>query len=124
MIKQLSLGLLISFISTIGLAQVTPKAVRVNIATPDAVCEPCKAKIEASVPRLIDGIVKITVQTRQKITQVQYYPDRTNIEEIKTAISNAGFDADDVLANPDVYKKLPDCCKKMADQRNPKSGKM
>ncbi len=124
MIRQIGLGLLVTFFSTAAMAQVTPKAVRVNISTPEAVCEPCKAKIEALVPRLLDGIVKITVQTRQKITQVQYYPDRTNIEEIKTAISNAGFNADDVLANPDVYKKLPDCCKKTADQRNPKSGIM
>jgi len=124
MIKQFTLGLIISMISTSAMAQVTPKAVRVNISTPDAICDPCKAKIEALVPRLIDGVVKITVQTRQKITQVQYYPDRTNVEEIKTAISNAGFDADDVLANTEVYKKLPDCCKKTADQRNPKSGKL
>lgn len=124
MIRQIGFGLIVTFFSTAAMAQVTPKAVRVNISTPEAVCEPCKAKIEALVPRLIDGVVKITVQTRQKITQVQYYPDRTNIEEIKTAISNAGFDADDVLANPDVYKKLPDCCKKTADQRNPKSGKL
>ncbi len=97
-------------------AQVTPKALRVDINTPDATCDPCKAKIEALVPKLVDGLVKITVQPKRKITQVQYYPDRTNIEEIKTAISNAGFDADDVMANPDVYKKLPACCKKPEDQ--------
>lgn len=101
----------------VAMAQVTPKAIRANIKTPQATCDACKAKIEAWVPKSVDGLVKITVQIRSGITQVQYYPDRTNIEELKTAISNAGFDADDVMANPDVYKKLPACCKKPEDQK-------
>jgi copper chaperone CopZ len=98
------------------MAQVTPKAVRVNIKTPHATCEPCKTKIESWVPKSVDGLVKITVNYRSGITTVQYYPDRTNIEELKTAISNAGFDADDVQANPDTYKSLPDCCKRPDDR--------
>ncbi len=30
---------------------------------------------------------------------------------IKTAISNMGFDADEIKANPTAYKKLDGCCK-------------
>jgi copper chaperone CopZ len=106
-----------------GRAQVMPRPVKVDINTPEAVCDPCKVKIEATVPKYVDGIVKITVYPKRKITQVTYYPDRTNIEEIKTAISNCGFDANEVLANPDVYKKLPDCCKKAEDQKQPATPK-
>jgi periplasmic mercuric ion binding protein len=104
------------FIGNVALAQVTPKAVRVDIKTPNATCAACKTKIESWVPKSVDGLVKITVQISRGVTTVQYYPDRTNIEELKTAISNAGFDADDVQANPDTYKKLPACCKKPEDQ--------
>jgi hypothetical protein len=46
---------------------------------------------------------------------VKYLTDRTNIEEIKTAIANNGFDADDIPANEDSYKRLPITCKKFED---------
>jgi hypothetical protein len=41
--------------------------------------------------------------------------DRTNVENIKTDIANCGYDADDVTAEPDSYKRLPTCCKKPED---------
>lgn len=104
------------FFSNALLAQVTPKAVRVDIKTPHATCEPCKQKIETFVKNSIDGLVKINVNYRSGVTTVQYFPDRTNIEQLKTAISNAGFDADNVMANVDVYNKLPACCKKPEDR--------
>jgi hypothetical protein len=37
------------------------------------------------------------------------------IETIRTDIANAGYDADDVTANPEAYQKLPTCCKKTED---------
>lgn len=91
------------------------KAVRKDtINTPNARCEECKTKIEAYLKRY-DGVLEINVIIRRGITVVKYLTDRTNIEEIKTAIANAGFDAGDVPANPDFYKLLPKCCKKPED---------
>ncbi len=115
--KYLFCVLLISSFSQIVSAQVKPKALKADIKTPHATCTDCKTQIESFVSKSIDGLVKITVQPTRGITQVQYYPDRTHIEEIKTAISNAGFDADDITANPDTYMRLPDCCKKKEDQK-------
>jgi mercuric ion binding protein len=46
---------------------------------------------------------------------VTYLADRTNPENIKTAIANAGYDADDVKANDDSYKMLPKTCKRPED---------
>jgi hypothetical protein len=34
------------------------------------------------------------------------------MENIKTAIANSGYDAEDVKAEIDAYNKLPKCCKK------------
>ena len=85
-----------------------------KIKTPNALCEECKTKIETYLKRY-DGVTYISVNYRKGETTVKYLTDRTNIEEIKTAISNAGFDADDVPANPDFYKLLPKCCKKPED---------
>lgn len=96
-----------------------PKVQRAVIKTPTATCEECKTIIEKIAPQYLDGLVKMVVNFKTKLTQVSWYPDRTNLEEIKTAIANAGFDADDVTANEEVYKKLPICCKKVADGGGP-----
>jgi copper chaperone CopZ len=88
-----------------------PKLQKAEIKTPGARCEACKPIIESVAPKYVDGLMKINVIWKRGVTQVQWYPDRTNIEEIKAAIANAGFDADDVTASPDAQKKLPDCCK-------------
>lgn len=105
-------------VSISGTAQM-PKIQKAVIKTPTAACEECKNIIEKIAPQYLDGLVKMTVNFKTKLTQVSWYPDRTNIEEIKTAIANAGFDADDVTANEEVYKKLPICCKKVADGGGP-----
>jgi hypothetical protein len=89
-----------------------PKLQRAEIKTPHAKCDACKQLIESKAPKYVDGLVKINVVFKRGVTLVQWYPDRTNLEEIKTAIANTGFDADDVTAAPDAYQKLPACCKK------------
>jgi hypothetical protein len=107
-------SLLLIAVMCIGMASIAqqPKIQRAEIKTPGAKCEQCKQIIESVAPKYVDGLYKINVIWKRGVTQVQWYPDRTNIEELKTAIANAGFDADDVTAAPDAYKKLPACCKK------------
>ena len=39
--------------------------------------------------------------------RIQYVPDRMPLSYIRTAINNAGFDADSTKAEPDSYKMLP-----------------
>jgi periplasmic mercuric ion binding protein len=91
------------------------KAVQtVKISTPTVQCDMCKKKIETYLKRF-DGVGMINVNVKKKETTVKFISDRTNIEEIKTAIANAGYDADDVAANEEAYKKLPKCCKKPDD---------
>lgn len=92
-----------------------PAPKQAEIKTPTAVCVECKTIIEQSVPRQVEGLIKINVIFKRGVTLVKWYPDRTNIEQLKTAIANAGFDADEVTANEDYYKKLPICCKKVSD---------
>jgi hypothetical protein len=60
-------------------------------------------------------VAEITVNYRKGETKVKYVTDRINIEEIKTAIANIGYDADDVLAENDAYLRLPKTCKKFED---------
>jgi len=90
-------------------AQLTAK-----ITTPTVQCDMCKERIETYLKRY-DGVTSVNVNVKRKETTVKYLTDRTNIENIKTAIANAGYDADDIVANPDAYKALPKCCKKPED---------
>jgi mercuric ion binding protein len=90
------------------------KPVTVKIQTPGALCDECKKRIEDYM-KYEDGVTKVVVYPRSKYTMVTYLADRTNIENIKTAIANIGYDADDVKANEEAYKKLPKTCKKPED---------
>jgi periplasmic mercuric ion binding protein len=94
------------------------KPVVVAIKTPQAACVECKDKIEKFM-KYEEGIAKIVVDIKKKITTVTYLSDRTNIENIKTTLANLGFDADDVTANEETYKRLPICCKRVEDGGGP-----
>jgi copper chaperone CopZ len=105
-----SLAATVPFVSS---AQVKA-SLTVKIKTPTIGCDDCKNRIETYLKRY-DGVTYVLVNWRQKITTVKYLTDRTNIEEIKTAISNCGHDADDIPAFEDAYKRLPRTCKKPED---------
>ncbi len=92
----------------------TKAIVTATIKTPNALCENCKTRIETYLKRY-DGVQEINVNYRKVETKVKYFTDRTDIEQIKTAIANAGYDADDVEATPDAYNRLPRICKKYED---------
>ncbi|TAH04736.1 MAG: copper chaperone [Sphingobacteriales bacterium] len=95
-------------------AQVKKGNVTVTIKTPTVQCESCKTRIENYLARE-EGVFKVVSDYKRKTVKVTFYTDRTNIENIKTAIANIGYDADDVTADPEAYKKLPLCCKKPED---------
>jgi copper chaperone CopZ len=112
--KQLFvLALLISGTITTGFAQSAAKKgiQTVTINTPSVQCEMCKKRIESYMKRE-EGVQKVDVDYKKKKTKVTYVAERTNIENIKTAIANSGYDADDITANEESYDKLPNCCKK------------
>jgi len=113
------LSLLLAFVlgvSVISFSQVVKKGgtETATIKTPTVQCQECKERIENYVSRE-EGVTKVVVDYKRKITKVTYVTDRTNYENVKTAIANIGYDADDVKANPEAYEKLPTCCKKPAD---------
>lgn len=105
----------LTFLSLIGLVTLSfaqQKAVeKVVIKTPTVQCENCKERIENYLKRE-PGVSSVKVDYKKKITTVTYLTDRNNIEQLKTAIANAGYDAEDVTADEEAYKKLPKCCKK------------
>ncbi len=111
--KLLFTALMGSFFGLAATAQT--KAVQtVKISTPTVQCEMCKKKIEDYLKRY-DGVSTVNVNYKRKETTVKYLTDRTNEEVLKAAIANAGYDANEIKANPEAYKALPKCCKKPED---------
>ena len=112
--KAFSLGLLAFFcFTTVSFAQyqqtqkVSGKAV---IKTPTILCEKCQEKVEFFISHT-EGVSSVAVNIRKKTTTVTWLNDRTTLENIKTAIANLGFDADDIEAEEYAFKRLPRECK-------------
>lgn len=98
-----------------AMAQQKQKSIETfKISTPTVQCESCKNRIERYMTHE-EGVQSVKVDVKKHLTTVKYWTDRTNVENIKTGIANAGYDADNVTANPDSYAKLPTCCKKPED---------
>ena len=111
--RAILLSLVITGLAISTNAQVK-RELKAKINTPNALCEACKVRIESYLRR-IDGMLFVDVNWHRGETTVKYLTDRTDIEQIKTAIANLGYDADDVTANEESYKRLPKTCKKFED---------
>lgn len=114
--KTLILGIIVlTAFSTSSFAQ--QKAVlKAVIKTPGVQCEACKTRIENHLIHE-DGISSVKADYRKHTVTVVWYTDRTNIENIKTALANMGYDADNVTADPDAYKRLPVTCRHIAQEK-------
>ena len=112
--KKLVFSAIIVCLASFAASAQTKAIQTVKISTPTVQCDMCKSRIETYLKR-IDGVMTVNVNVKHKETTVKYITDRTNEEVIKTAIANAGFDANEISANPESYKQLPKCCKKPED---------
>jgi copper chaperone CopZ len=107
--KKFILLLMLGF--SVGANAQQKKPITVTINTPSVQCDMCKNKIEDYL-KYEDGVTKVVVNPKQKKTVVTYLTDRTNLINLKTAIANVGYDAEEIKAAKDAYDKLPACCKK------------
>ncbi len=78
-----------------------------------AVCDMCKETMEKAMA-YEKGVKESNLNVDTKILTVKYDPKRTTPEKIKLAITKAGYDADEMKADPKAYESLDACCKKDA----------
>ncbi len=74
-------------------------------------CESCSSRLEDAV-YAVKGVRRVDVNDKSMTIQVAYNPKKTDPEQIRKTITTAGYDADDMKADPEAYRKLDDCCKK------------
>ncbi|MBL0146635.1 MAG: copper chaperone [Chitinophagaceae bacterium] len=73
-------------------------------------CDECIEKLQLLLSRE-EGVVGLKIDAKKKTITVTWLTDRTTKENIKVAIANLGYVADDIEAEETAYKKLPKCCK-------------
>lgn len=75
-----------------------------------AECNECKVRLEDKL-NYTKGVKFAELDLETKIIAVGYSEKKISVDEIKKIISELGYDADEVKANPEAYEKLPACCK-------------
>jgi mercuric ion binding protein len=107
------------FIFTIGLTnsvaqkqKTNQKAVIQTAITCDHCkeCETCGLLFQEKLLK-IKGVKMIELDTEKMTITVYFNSKKTNLNAIKTEISEIGYDADEIKANPLGYEKLDGCCK-------------
>ena len=88
---------------------------KAEINIPTAQCGMCAMAIEDALTK-VDGVKKADVDMDALRVTVAYDIEIVNITSIESAISNAGYQANETSANAEVYKNLPGCCKLPADR--------
>jgi len=76
-----------------------------------AICGMCKKKLEHDIA-FEKGVKSVELNDETKVLTVKYKKGKNSKEKIKKAITKAGYDADEMPANPKAYAALPECCKK------------
>lgn len=94
-----------------GIANAQDQSPKTHIAVIEtsAECGECKERIEAKL-NYTKGISFADLNYETKQLTVKFKIDKISLEEIKKIVSELGYDADEVKANPIEQKKLPACC--------------
>ena len=80
------------------------------ISTPTIQCGMCQKIIEVGLAK-VDGVSNPKVDLKTKKTILFHDPEKTSIESIEKVVSELGYQANTLKANPDSYADLPACCK-------------
>ena len=75
------------------------------------VCETCGKHFQSNIYN-IDGVQMYELDEKAMTITVYYNTKKTDLHRIRKAISELGYDADDIKADPAAYEKLDGCCKK------------
>ncbi|MDQ2752756.1 MAG: hypothetical protein M3R72_07015 [Bacteroidota bacterium] len=126
--KLIIAALLFGSVSATHAQVMQAKAQWATLSVPQLKCWECKDRLDKYLEREKGptgdaGIIKWSVNMTSGTLRIQYAPDRMNLETIKTAINNAGFDVDSAKATPDSYAKLPPVCKRASEGGGQLKGK-
>ena len=115
--KILKVSLVLLLLPAFLFAQSERKKTEVIYIQTSAMCDECKSTIELAVKEL-KGVKQAELNLTDKKVRVEFKTAKVSVDQIRTAISSAGYDADEVKADPKAYADLPMCCKKDAGEKH------
>jgi mercuric ion binding protein len=74
-----------------------------------AECGDCKDRIEGLL-NYTKGLKYSELDIESKKLTVKFQPAKISLDTIKQKLSDLGYDADEIKANPEAQQKLPSCC--------------
>ncbi len=105
--KNLLFILTLTFAGIISAQETTTGEVKIQTS---AECGSCKTRLE-DVLNYTKGVKFAELNLDDKILTVGFNSKKISLDEIKKIISETGYDADNVKANPKSIDRLPTCCK-------------
>lgn len=75
------------------------------------VCGMCETTIESNLI-YEKGVQKVEVDLATSTVAVTYNPKKTDAATLRTALTKLGYAADEQVADPVAFSKLPGCCQK------------
>jgi copper chaperone CopZ len=96
------------FISCITLGQKKQTVDTVYIKT-SALCGDCKDRIETAL-NFEKGVKFAELNLETKVATCVYKPTKVTLAQLRLALVRAGYDADEMKADPEAVKLLPKCC--------------
>ena len=76
-----------------------------------AVCKMCKERLEHDMA-FEKGVKSVELDMETKELIIVYRKDKTTEENLKIAITEIGYDADEMIAVQKAHDRLPACCQK------------
>ena len=113
-VRRFSAAFLLIAILSVGLrAAELPemRKAKTVVVKSSVICGSCKARVERGL-KALDGVDAVVVDLNSKQVKVKYDPNKLSTQQIKLAIANMGYDADDMKKDEAAYAKLPMCCQK------------
>ncbi|KAA3599377.1 MAG: copper chaperone [Calditrichaeota bacterium] len=111
MFKSILLIALVAIVSVFySCADKKAVAETTQINLPSMQCESCVATI-TKVLKSVEGVESVEINQETKIANVSFDKTKTELSKLETAITKAGYDANDSQKDGTAYNNLPECCK-------------
>lgn len=83
------------------------------INVPTMQCDDC-AKTIATAAKTVEGVTSASVDKDKKELTVSF-ASALNVDAVRQAVANVGYDADNVKRSEEAYSKLDECCRVSTD---------
>ena len=85
----------------------------INVATiqlPTLKCKNCVRTVKSALDS-VDGVENAEINLDARTATVKFIAAKLDVSNIESAISKAGYDADNVKRDSTAYENLAECCK-------------